>query len=109
MKMLMFVQYFATSRGEFINSNRLRAIRQEAANPRDQRSTHTEVNELRDKLRMVWSIINPVESFIEMKKANAEIFPMVVEVFNVSQFTYSPLATPSWISRLAQCIMGDPG
>lgn len=77
----MFVQYFATSRGEFINSNRLRAIRQEAADPRDQRSTHTEVNEFRNKNGMV----NPVESFTKMKKANAEIFPMVVEVFNVSQ------------------------
>ena len=53
MKMLMFVQYFATSRGEFINTNRLRAIRQEASDPRDQISTHTEVNELRNKLRMV--------------------------------------------------------
>jgi hypothetical protein len=26
-----------------------------------------------------------------------------------AQFTYSPIATPSWISRLTQCIMGDPG
>ncbi|CAB4044750.1 Hypothetical predicted protein, partial [Paramuricea clavata] len=73
--MLMFVQYFATNRGEFINSNRLRAIREEAADPRDQKSTHNEVNELRNKNNM----INPVESFTKMKKANAEIFPMVVK------------------------------
>jgi hypothetical protein len=41
-------------------------------------------------------MINPVESFIEMKKANAEIFPMVVEVFNVSKLCIMS-------SRLAVC------
>jgi hypothetical protein len=39
--------------------------------------------------------------FLEIKELNNED--------DMGQFTYSPIATPSWISRLTQCIMGDPG